>query len=222
MYCTTSIRRIRISRLGRRSHGPCTSVTWTVMRGRAAAVMVDGVGLRPESMGPDRDVVKTTHRLGIKPDDVTRPAAGHDGARRRAGKPRPGMGRPGCSHPGGLGCGAAASSIRPQRTEASDDRRPRGARPPLAAAARGGPWRVTGAQGRRCRGPGWAQVRRGGGTSAAAGRRRSWRGAERRRLRAAARCGALRQAAARCGQRHERAKRPSGAPHPQRASRGGG
>ena len=45
------------------------TVTWSVIRGRAAAVMVD-VGLRAESAGPVRVVVKITHLLGIEPDDV--------------------------------------------------------------------------------------------------------------------------------------------------------
>ena len=44
-------------------------MTWPVIRGRAAAVMVV-VGLRAGGTGPGRDVVKITHRLGIKPDDV--------------------------------------------------------------------------------------------------------------------------------------------------------
>ena len=33
----------------------------------------DDVGLRAESMGPGRDVVKITHRLGTKPDNVVSP-----------------------------------------------------------------------------------------------------------------------------------------------------
>jgi hypothetical protein len=41
----------------RSTRDPCTSVTWSVIRGRAAAVMVD-VGLRAESAGPVRVAVK--------------------------------------------------------------------------------------------------------------------------------------------------------------------
>ncbi len=47
-------------------------MTWPVIRGRAAAVMVD-VGLRAERTGPGRDVIKIIHRPGIKPDDVATP-----------------------------------------------------------------------------------------------------------------------------------------------------
>jgi hypothetical protein len=50
-------------------------VTWSVIRGRAAVVMVD-VRLRAEGTGPARVVVKITHLLGIEPDDVAKPGPG--------------------------------------------------------------------------------------------------------------------------------------------------